>query len=231
MITLVQFPSFLGVPNLSPFCMKVEILLKLAKLDYQVEYQADPSKGPKGKFPCIRDGNKVIGDSALIQTYLEERYDVDFNMGLSATERATAHAFMRMCEERLNWCIVYLRWSDDDNWPLLRQQFFGGLPPIIRSIAPKIARKQLLRDLYGHGLGRHTAAEVYAFGTADIDALAALLGDKPFMMGAMPTSLDAIAYPELVNLQVKDLPSPLTGAVLAHPTLMAYIERCGALWF
>lgn len=231
MITLVQFPSNFGVANLSPYCMKVEILLKMAGLDYEVEFQPDPSKGPKGKLPCIRDGSTVIGDSALIQSYLEKHYGVDFDAGLSETERATAHAFMRMCEERLNWCLLYSRWTDEANWQILRQQFFGGLPPVIRSIVPIIARKQQRRNLQGQGLGRHSTAEVYAFGKADIDALAAQLGTKAFMMGDTPTSLDAIAYPELANLLLLQLPSPMTNAVQARPALVDYVARCTALWY
>ncbi|MEQ1552173.1 glutathione S-transferase family protein [Sphingorhabdus sp.] len=231
MITLVQFPSYFDIANPSPFCMKVEILLKMAGLDYAIEVQSDPSKGPKGKLPCIRDGATVIGDSALIQTYLESRYAVDFNAGLSAAERAISHAFMRMCEERLYWCMVYSRWIDDTNWPVLRQQFFGALPPIVRSIVPMIAQKQLRRNLQGQGLGRHSAPEIYAFGEADIDTLAVQLGAKPFMMGDAPTGLDSIAYPQLANLLLPQLPSPMTKAVHAQPTLLNYVERCAALWY
>jgi glutathione S-transferase len=231
MITLVQFPSFLGVPNLSPFCMKVEILLKMAGLDYVVEDQGNPSKGPKGKLPCIRDNGAVIGDSALIQTYLEIQYGANFDKGLSTAERATAHAFMRMCEERLNWCLLYSRWDDARNWPVIREKFFGGMPPLIRSIVPGIAQKQQRSALKAQGLGRHSAEEIYALGKADIDALVALLGSKPFMMGDAPTSLDAIAYPELTNLLIPELASPLTAAVQVHPALLEYVERCRALWF
>jgi len=203
----------------------------MAGLDYAIEVQSDPSKGPEGKLPCIRDGATVIGDSALIQTYLESRYAVDFNAGLSAAERAVSHAFMRMCEERLYWCMVYSRWIDDTNWPVLRQQFFGALPPIVRSVIPMIAQKQLRRNLQGQGLGRHSAPEIYAFGEADIDALAAQLGAKPFMMGDAPTSLDAIAYPQLANLVLPQLPSPMGDAVRARPALLAYIERCRRRWY
>ncbi|MEQ1548175.1 MAG: glutathione S-transferase family protein [Chakrabartia sp.] len=231
MITLVQFPSYFGIANPSPFCMKVEILLKMAGLAYEIEVQSDPSKGPKGKLPCIRDNATIIGDSALIQTYLEQRYNIDFDAGLSSMERATAHAFMRMCEERLYWCMVYSRWQEEENWPLLRQQFFGGLPPVIRSIVPVLARKQLRTNLKSQGLGRHSADEIYAFGKADIDAFATLLGDKSFMMGENPTCLDAISYPQLANLLLQEFPSPMTYAIEAHPSLLSYVERCRSLWY
>ena len=156
MITLVQFPSLFGVPNPSPFCMKVEIQLKMAGLPYTGEISPDPRKGPKGKLPMIRDGDVTIGDSAMIQHYLETRYGLDLDTGLDQRERAVAHGMARMCEERLYWCLVYSRWIEPENWVKIREAFFGGLPPVIRSIVPKLARRGLRATLHGQGLGRHS---------------------------------------------------------------------------
>jgi glutathione S-transferase len=231
MITLFQFITAFGVPNPSPFCMKVEILLKMAGLPYDTQVEGDTRKGPKGKIPFIRDGGEVIGDSALIQRHLESGYGIDFDPGLSAEQRAIAHGLARLCEERLYWCLVYSRWCEDQNWPLIRKAFFSDLPPVIRSIVPAIARRSVRASLNGHGLGRHSRDEIYAFGISDIDALAGYLGSKPFMMGDAPTSLDATAYPHIEGLLIEAMPSPLLGAIKAHANLMAYRDRCRVLWF
>jgi glutathione S-transferase len=69
-ITLVQFPRRLGVPNPSPFCVKLELWLKLAGIPYTVQYQVMPGKAPKKKIPYIVEGGRMMGDSTLIIEHL-----------------------------------------------------------------------------------------------------------------------------------------------------------------
>ncbi len=55
-IKLFQFPRMFGIPNLSPFCCKMETWLRIAGIPYEVVDTPDPRKGPKGKLPFIDDG-------------------------------------------------------------------------------------------------------------------------------------------------------------------------------
>src|SRR5208282_4880928 len=103
MIKLFQFAPAFNLPNPSPFCMKAEVLLKMAGVAYASVVVGDPRKGPKGKLPAIEDEGALIGDSELIRRHLEQKYGVDFDKGLEARARAAAHAFARMLEERTYW--------------------------------------------------------------------------------------------------------------------------------
>jgi len=230
-IKLIQFPSHFGMPCPSPFCMKAEILLKIAGQDYEVEIIADPGKSPKGKLPFISDDGTDIADSALIRLHLEQKYGVDFDAGLSDEQKAVAHAMTIMAEERLYWAIVYGRWADDHNWPTINKTFFGAMPPVIRSIIPIIARKQVIKAMHGHGIGRHSPQEIYAFGASDLAALATQLGEKQFMFGDQPTGLDAAAYPMIAAAMVDELPGPMLDAAKSHKSFVPYIARCQTLWF
>jgi glutathione S-transferase len=69
-IKLFQFPRMFGIPNVSPFCCKLETWLRIAKVPYEVVDTPDPRKGPKGKLPFIEDGGVRIADSSLIVDYL-----------------------------------------------------------------------------------------------------------------------------------------------------------------
>jgi glutathione S-transferase len=230
-IKLLQFPSAFNVPNPSPFCMKAEMLLKMAGLPYETVVTPDPRRGPKGKLPAIADDGPLIGDSEIIRWHLEREYGVDFDKGLSEAERATAHAFARLLEERTYWVIVYSRWIAAENWPLIRRAFFGALPPAVRDIVARLMRRKVRRDLAGQGIGRHAEADIYALGVGDMRALAAQLGDKPFFMGSEPTGADATVYAFLANVIDTPFDSPVKQEALRHANLLDYARRMRARYF
>ncbi len=228
---LYQFKAGRGVPNFSPFCMKAAILLKMADINYDEVIISDPSKAPKGKLPYIADGDNIIADSALIKIYLEKNYKVDFDAGLSSEQKAISHAFARMIEERFYWVIVYNRWIDKKNWPSIKEFWFSSMPPIVRNIIPIIAQKQVRARIKAHGLGNHSASDIYAFGAQDLSAMSAQLGDKDFMFGDTPTSLDTTAYPMIANALLKEFDGPLVDAASQFDNFSPYVERCQKLWF
>jgi hypothetical protein len=64
-IKLFQFPRWFAIPNLSPFCCKLETWLRIAQIPYAVIDTPDPRKGPKRKLPFIEDAGVRIADSSL----------------------------------------------------------------------------------------------------------------------------------------------------------------------
>jgi len=230
MIKLIQFPRLFGLPNPSPFCIKVEVLLKMAGLPYECEF-GDPRKGPKGKLPAIVDDGQVIGDSEIIRWHLERKHGADFDRGLGAGDRAIGHAFARMAEERTYWVMVYSRWIEDANWPMLRDALFSVIPGPLRGlIAPQI-RRRVRRMLRAQGIGLHSRDEIYAMGAKDVEAIAAELGTKPFLLGSEPTSVDAAVWPYIVGTLVPPFESPLKQAMQRQANLVEYSERMNARFF
>lgn len=211
--------------------MKGEILLKMAGQSYETEIIADPSKAPKGKLPYIIDDGVDIADSAFIRWHLETKYGANFDPGLNDADKAISHAMARMLEERTYWATVYSRWIDAHNWPIINKFWFGSMPPVVRSLIPIIAQRQVKNNLKAHGIGRHDEKDIYAFGAEDLAALSAHLGEKQFMFGDTPTSLDATAYPMITNALIEELPGPLLDAAKSHANFTPYVERCQALWF
>ncbi len=100
MITLYTFGPAFGLPDMSPFVTKAEMLLKLADLDYRTDTKGF-NKAPKGKLPYIDDDGEVEADSTFIRWHIEKKYGVDFDSGLDAGERATAWAFEKMFEDHV----------------------------------------------------------------------------------------------------------------------------------
>ncbi len=55
MIILYQFPAVWGLPNASPFCMKVETYLRMTEIPYEPKLVMDPRKSPKGKIAFYKN--------------------------------------------------------------------------------------------------------------------------------------------------------------------------------
>ncbi len=224
MLKLYQFERTWGIPNLSPFCCKVETYLRMANIDYEIK-PALPLRAPKGKLPYIEDNDQKLGDSRFIVPYLKSAYH-DLDQELNETQLAASVAMQRLLEEHLFWVALYSRWQyNDENWQVNKQAIFGKLPIIIRDVIANRTRKKIQQQILGHGTGRHQADEIFTLGKQDVDALAASLGDKPYFLNDQPTTLDASAFGLLVNIIACPIESPLKEYSLSKDNLIHYVER------
>lgn len=231
MITLYQFPPAFGLPNASPFCLKLELYLRMAELPYRNRYTLELHKTPKGKLPWIDDDGVAVADSGLIIDYLKGKYGDPLDRELTAVQRATSLAITRLFEEHLYWAVLYDRWIDEAGWALTRPGFFGGMPWPLRAIVPRVARRGIRAELHGHGMGRHTPEQIHELGVADIDALATLLGEQNCFLGSHASSVDAVATAFLANVLMVPLETPIKRAAVTHPNLVAYCERMARQYF
>lgn len=224
MLKLYQFERTWGIPNLSPFCCKIETYLRMADIDYEIKPTL-PLSAPKGKLPYIKDNSKALGDSRFIVTYLKSAHK-DLDKGLTDAELAVSVAMQRLLEEHLFWAALYSRWQyTDENWQTNKQAIFGGLPPIIRDIVANRWRHKIRRQILGHGTGRHQAEEIFTLGKQDIDALSASLDNKRYFLGDQPTTLDASAFGLLINIIGCPIESPLKEYGLSKNNLVNYVDR------
>ncbi len=224
MLKLHQFARTWGIPNLSHPCCKTETYLRMAGIEYEIE-PGLPMSAPKGKLPYIEDGDTILGDSGFIVLYLKRKYH-DLDKGLSEAELALSLAMQRLLEEHLYWATMYSRWQyTDANWQTNKQAIFGVMPPIIRDMAAPYFRRKIQQQIYGHGMGRHTAEEIFTLGNQDIDALSACLGDKKYFLGDRPTTLDASAFGFLINTIGCPIESPLKEHGLSKDNLTNFVDR------
>ena len=225
MIRLYQFRPAFGLPNASPFCMKVENYLRMAGLAYECPRGGDMRKAPKGKMPYIEDEGTLVADSSFIIDHLKRKYGDPLDAHLDAAARATALAVQRLFEENAYWAVVYFRWIEEAGWAVTRKTYFDWMKPPLKWIVPAVARRIVRKELHGHGMGRHSRDEIVAVGMKDLTAAADFLGERPYFMGAQPTSLDATAYAFLANVLWVPYETPLKSHALRYPQLAAYCQR------
>ena len=224
-ITVYQFSRAWGLPNASPFCMKLEGYLKLGGVPYKIVEQNDPRKGPKNKIPYVKIDRQIMGDSEQIYEFLNSHHVIDLDEPLTEQERAIQHAMRSMCEESLYFVMLYSRWMDDANWDQVRDTLFAAMPKLIRPIITTQIRKKMQSDLISQGIGRHNLAEVYSIGAKHVNALGSYLGERNWFGGEQPVKLDVVAVSYLANILKPPIETPLQETVKMWPNLVSFTDR------
>jgi glutathione S-transferase len=222
-------PAF-GLPDPSPFCMKAIILLEMSGLPYD-RVQGNLRKAPKGKLPLLIDGGEIVPDSSFIRMHLERKHGIDFDKGLSAERRGIAWAVEKMLEDHLYWLVVRERWLDPDNFDRGPRRFFEGLPVPLRAPVIALVKRKVRRDLRGHGLGRHSEAEQLILARRSLEALAAILGEAPYLGGDAPCGGDAALGGFMIAGLCEIFESPVSRALREHANLVAYAGRMRERYF
>ena len=230
MITVYTFGPAFAQPDPSPFVLKALMLLKLSGLDHRIEV-GDVRKAPKSKLPFIEDNGKRIADSSFIKMHLEQAHGVDFSGGYDEETLATGWALEKMLEDHLYWILVDARWMDDENFNRGPRQFFNAVPAPARPLIVWMVRKEVRRNLWGQGLGRHTKDELLQLAEKDFAALAAILGNKPYLLGDRPCGFDASCFGFVSSALVPLFDHPSLEIVKQHPNLVAYSERMRQRYF
>jgi glutathione S-transferase len=86
-------------------------------------------------------------------------------------------------------------------------------------------RSQFGKQLYARGIARHAPDVIEAKGRADIDALAAFLGDRTFLVAEHPTSADTAVFGLLAPIVCWPMRTPVAVYARTVPTIAAYCEQ------
>ena len=223
--TLVTLGSAFGLRNVSPFCLKIEMLLTSLGIPFAIEVEADPRKAPKGKLPFLKVDGTPLPDSELITEYIDAQTQGKVYAGLTAAEKAQGTALTRLTEDHLYWMMVASRWLDDVWWPNIVEGFFHIAPKPLRSLAAAMARRGVRQTYEGHGLGRHTLEEQKDFARRDFQAIQDAISDAGFLLGATPNIFDFTVAALLAGIYDQRPPTWINGIAEEFPALKAYAER------
>jgi len=118
-----------------------------------------------------------------------------------------------------------------------RRQFRQGPGEVLRKGAGAGAAAGCGRDpaqgsLRSQGArDRHTPEEIAELARRDIHALAAVLGEKPYLMGDKPCGADATAFAFAAGLLCPIFDAPSRRAAEEHRNLVAYRDRLMAEFY
>lgn len=229
-IKLFQFPRLFGIPNISPFCCKLETWLRITKIPYEVVDVDAPRKGPKGKVPFIDDAGHRLGDSSAIIDYLKGTRRVDPDAHLDDGQRATSLLVQRTLEEHVAFITLYTHFIRDDGWRETRA-FFDAVPAPVRPLATLLVRRQMRKALWLQGIARHSDAEIMAAGISDWKAVLDAMSDGPYFHGDRPSTIDATLLGALATIVRTPIQSPIRDFLHSQAKCMRYAERMMGTFF
>jgi glutathione S-transferase len=224
-LRVYTFSPAWGLPTSGPFALKLLAWLKLAGIDYEQVFEDDPRKGPLGKSPWIEFDGQRLGDSEIIMGVLAKRYGVTLDAHLTPQQNAAAHAWTRACEEHLHQVLEWELFCHPEGMAFIKAVVAAQMPPVARTLVWLMLRGHFRRQLHARGIGRHAPSMIAAKGRADLDALAAFLGDRDFLVGERPTTADAAVFGQLAPLVYWTMATPVAGYARALPRLRTYCER------
>ncbi|XP_071545191.1 failed axon connections homolog [Panulirus ornatus] len=220
-VVLHGFPRERFSPGTSPYVLKLETYLRLAKIPYVMDF-TEPL-GPKGLSPWITLNGEEFADSQLVIEHLGRQYNKDFSSGLTEVQRAVARTFNIMACEHLAWGLRFWRYSVDCCRGLIQSTSQVSL---FLRLALFFLRWKVLKALWIQGTGRHTQKEVEHMVRQDLAAISHYLGEKPFLMGMEPCEVDCTMFGFLTQIMYNYPGSPyITMLIDDFPNLQMYQFR------
>lgn len=213
----------------SPFCLKVRALLDYKGVAYRRKSILQPAvwlelrrRSPTRQVPALDIEGELVIDSTAIAHRLERDYPTPAILPSDPQQAALAHLLEDLADESLYFYGLYYRWADPAGIADAGRAFEGPTGPAISWFL----RRQSRGRLDAQGIGRRPPSMVADELQRTLRHLAALLADKPFLLGDAPLVCDFSVASQLVYLQRTPTGAPL---VNGHPTLLEYCERFRAL--
>ena len=214
-----------GLPSTGPFAVKLLAWLKLAGIPYEQIFEDDPRKGPKGKSPWIELDGERVGDSEIIIEMLSRRYGVDIDEGLTPEQRALELAWQRTFEEHFHQVLEWELFFLPAGQAYLKTSMASQMPRIAAPLAYSMVRRHFAKQLHARGVARHTAEIVGAKGRADLEALAAYLEKRTFIVADRPTTADTAVFGLVAPMVYWSMETPVANYARELYAVAGYCER------
>ena len=198
MLTLYQF-------EISPFCDKIRRVLNVKGVPYRtqevglLEAQFGYRKvNPVGKVPAIADGDgQIVADSTDIAYWIEERHPTPPLVPADARERALVHVLEDWADESLYFFEMRMRFGIAHNRTRVLPRLLEHESALMKALVPVISPFAVGQVLKAQGIGRRSDARIVAEVAGHLDAIAALLGGRDYLVGNALTLADIAVFAQL----------------------------------
>ena len=129
--------------------------------------------------------------------------------------------------------LVYYRVFSPSFAEKFREILFGHLIMPIKYLLYYMFQRRYKKDLWSHGMGRHSEQELYGIAERDLLAVSEILGQKKFLFGEKPCLADAAVFAFVCGATWECPQSPfaeLTAKTKAQ-NLQRHAQRMKELYF
>ncbi|KAE9417283.1 hypothetical protein Angca_007575 [Angiostrongylus cantonensis] len=225
-VYLYQFPRSKTIPNMSPFCLKVETFLKVNKIPYEV-CQLLMGRSRYGLLPFVELNGEHIADSQIIISRLTKHFNIKPLPSIRSEaiarvidRTADIHTFLVSYNFKVvqNTNDIFLMALRDVGCP-------GVLLPIVAPIIGFLARRKAAKKIAAV-VGQLDTIELKEMLQKDYDAYRDLLGDQKFIFGDDISSVDCTLFGQLATVLYVPTNSYCKELLRDHyPTLVEYCGR------
>jgi glutathione S-transferase len=153
---------------------------------------------PLGKVPVLVHGTDVVADSSRIARHLDARYPEPGLMPEDPTAWAYAALLEEWADEALYFIVGAFKWLNPANRAAavantVTEVAAGPLRPLVAWALARNVRRR-------YAAWGYTAGTLGEFGDRmrdNLDVLARLLGEKPYLLGRGPTLADVAVFAQL----------------------------------
>ncbi|XP_062607824.1 failed axon connections homolog, partial [Saccostrea cucullata] len=174
-------------PSITPFAVKLETYLRMAKVPYQNEYDSGRNRSSKGKVTWIEYNGEEVADSEFCIKFINKTLNIDLDKDFTDEEKAIAYSFQKVAEEYFYWTLVLHRWVYDEANEISK---YVKIPWILKKLPKHFARKQA----HAQGMGRHSQKEVEIITVECLKNFSVFLGKKKFFLGEKPCQSDCAIF-------------------------------------
>jgi len=179
---------------------------------------------PISQLPQVKVNGKEIPFSSQLTNEIAKVFEKE-TIETAVLDNGSQRAFEGLIEGSLNWVLIYMRANQTNQLPS-HDVFQGRLWPFLRPLANKVVTNKLKTKADYQGIGRQSAADVWATGKEDLRAISAYLGTKDYLAGEQPNKLDATAFAYLCQFYYAPAENELKTFIKEQcPNLVAYLER------
>ncbi len=210
----------------SPFSLKVRAILDYKRLEYRKVPIIAPRnlvdvyrRGKVGKAPALEIDGQLVVDSTDIAYALEERFPDPPVVPPEGRDRALCHALEEWADESLYFVNLYYQWHDPEGRKMVPQVFGTNLAG---RLAYRFYLRRVLGQLRGQGTSRKPPEHVFSDLKRHLAALAALVEDRPFLLGDRPFLCDFAFLGQITYL---DRTPVGRRTLIDYPPIAVYRER------
>ncbi|KAF1751742.1 hypothetical protein GCK72_018296 [Caenorhabditis remanei] len=195
-VYLYQFKRLRNCPNLSPFCMKLEVLCRVYNIPYEI-VETSMGRSRNGTLPFIELNGEHIADSDLIEIRLRQHFKIP---SLPTEQEAQSVALSRMADNHLFYILIRYKSSVDAFYETIIGLL--NMPSALASLLVPLVRAVFGRKLYSRStaaIGDFEPQELDELLHRDLKVIQDSIKGK-FLFGDKITPVDATVFGQLASV-------------------------------